>query len=234
MGFFKKALGGGGSSLIGAGVGAAYATNPWLGAAVGLGVGGAAGNFLGFGGEAESGLRGAGAIEQAALLQAMRFQEQALQEGKPFREAAVGALGQLQERVDQPLGESRRFQQNLQAALGGQQAGLARFGLTDSSTAALGSARLTSNLASQEEAERLAILQGLSGGALTGFGPALGGLQLQGGLAGRLAQTQANIGSTQAAGRQSTIQTGLDIAGLFVGAGRGGSTPKAPNTPVAT
>lgn len=209
MGFFKKVSGfagglaGGGIGLLGGG-----------------GVGGLLSDPFGAGAQVK-GLREAGRIEEAALLQAQQFQQQGLEAGAPFREAAVGALGQLQERVSQPLGESARFQANLQAALGGQQAGLARFGLGDSSTAGLGAAQLTSNLALAEEQERLGVAQFLAGGALTGFGPALGGLQAATGLAGARAQTAAEIGGAKAAGRQAAIQTGLDIAGLFVGRGGG-------------
>jgi hypothetical protein len=223
MGFFGKVLGGGGGALLGAGIGALVPGAGIAGAALGLGVGGAAGQLFGSNEQVEA-LRRAGRIEEAALLEAQRFQNRAAQAGAPFREAAVGALGQLQEQVQAPLGESARFQQNLQAALGGQQAQLARLGLTDSSAAGLGAARLTSNLVQQEELNRLAILQGLTGGATTGFGQELGALQLQSGLAGRRAQTAAGIGAVRGAGTQGLIQTGLNIAGLFAGRG-GGATP---------
>lgn len=222
MGFFKKTFGKSGGGILAGGAGLLTGGIATGGAGL-LGAAGA-GGFLSdpFGTQAQvEGLRAAGRIEEAALLQAQQFQQQGLEAGRPSREAAGLGLEQLTERISQPLGESARFQANLQAALGGQQAGLARFGLGESSTAGLGAAQLTSNLALAEEQERLGIAQFLAGGALTGFGPALGGLQAASGIAGARAQTAAEIGGAKAAGKQAAIQTGLDIAGLFVGRGGG-------------
>lgn len=222
MGFFEDVTGGGGAiASIAGGIAAPIAAPLGIAAAGAGALGIDVGDLFGVGAQT-SALGQAAGIEQQAEARAAEFQRQALEAGAPARAASVGAIGQLQERAAAPLGESLAFQQALQSGLAQQQAGLARFGLGESSVAGVGAGQLTQGLLAQDEATRLAIQSQLAGGALTGFGPAVGGLQLGSQLAGQRAQTVADIGATKAAGKQAGIQTALDIAGLFVGGIGGG------------
>jgi hypothetical protein len=170
------------------------------------------GDPLGIGAEVE-GLRKAGRIEEAAALEALELSKRAEEAGGQAREAAGVGFEELLGRVNRPLGESKRFQANVQEAVGSSQAALARFGLQDSSTAGLAASDVTSNLALAEEQERLGIAQFLAGGNLSGFNQSIGALQIFGGLKGAQAQSAAGQGAAKAEGRRAGLQFILDSAG---------------------
>jgi hypothetical protein len=156
-------------------------------------------------------LRAAGRIEEAQRLEAQKFQEFIISQTAGQREAGQEAISQLQEEVAAPIGESPLFQRGLRAGQAGLHQGLGRLGLADSSVGALAQGELAANLTAGEVSRRQNILSGLAQGAGAGLGAGLGALQLQSGLASRLAQTQAGIGGAQAAGRQAMFGNLLQL-----------------------
>jgi hypothetical protein len=220
MGFLDDV--GGALPIIG-GVAGAFAGGP-VGAAIGASVGGQLAS-----GQAQiDALRRAGRIEEAARLEALTFQQQVLGETAPFRQAARGALGQLQREVQAPIGESPLFQRGLQAGTRGIQQSLAPFGLQDSSVAGVAQGELVSGLTANEVARRQSILGQIAQGGTTGFGTAVAPLQLGVGLAGRQAQTAANVGALQSAGQQQLFGNLLQL-GLLSQLG-GFTAPATPTT----
>jgi hypothetical protein len=176
-----------------------------------------------FGAQAQiDALKEAGRLEEAARLENKMFQERLLRETAFAREAAQRATGQLEAEVQAPIGESPLFQRGLQAGITGIQQSLAGFGLGDSSVAGLATGELAAGLTAQEIARRQGILGALAGGGATGLGLGLGAQQLASGLAGRQAQTIANIGAVQGAERRALFGIPLQIGTTALGFGLGG------------
>jgi hypothetical protein len=190
-------------------------------------------------------LREAGRFEEAARLEAQQFRDRLLTETAPFREQAQAEFARLAQAAP---GESQLFQQGLQRGTTGLAGRFSALGLGDSSAFGLATGELGASLLAAEERQRQAALANLANIGTTGLGVSLGAQQLSSGLAGRQAQTIADIGAAQALGAGANRGFFADILGtaggvalgtaLFSGAGAapvgaaGAGAPSAFAAPV--
>jgi hypothetical protein len=164
-------------------------------------------------------LREAGRFEEARRLEELEFAEKIFGETARFREAGAELLGQFR---GQAPGTSQFFQRGLETGTTALAQRAAEFGLLDSTAFGQGAAELGAGLLTQEEALRQQALATAAGLGTTGIGQTqqarFGAL----GLAGRQAQTIADIGAVQAgaagAGRRFFTGLALTAGGAAIGA----------------